>query len=331
MKTQAKRDFGFDNIKFILIFCVVLGHFLEFCRSGAGNFLYRLIYLFHMPLFLFVSGYFAKFDKKKIVFDCLGVYIIFQILYVVFQGIVLKSRTDLLFTYPYWIMWYPLVITFYSILLPLYKAESTKKRLSVLLIVFALSLFIGYEKSVEYPLSLSRFFVFQPYFLMGHYFKTEEESIKNKFLSFNLKKKYIFFTLLIIFTALLSYHAVSSRFITNKMLYGAIAYINPTDIFIRAELYVIGLCWIFLFIFLIKPLFSTSLPIISTIGKNTLPIFLIHGFIMKLGAKEIIPFNDNIFLVLLYTILVLLLLGNDYAARAVNLLFPWRWRIFTKK
>ena len=55
---KKTREYGFDNLRGLLIVLVVLGHLLEICGSfpGAG-FLYRTIYSFHMPAFLFLSGY----------------------------------------------------------------------------------------------------------------------------------------------------------------------------------------------------------------------------------------------------------------------------------
>ena len=59
-----KREYQYDNLRFLLIALVVLGHLLEI----AGDFphrelLYELIYSFHMPAFLFLSGMFARFDR----------------------------------------------------------------------------------------------------------------------------------------------------------------------------------------------------------------------------------------------------------------------------
>ena len=49
------RDSTIDIAKGIGIFLVVLGHFTVFASP-----LYHYIYLFHMPLFFFISGMFAK-------------------------------------------------------------------------------------------------------------------------------------------------------------------------------------------------------------------------------------------------------------------------------
>ena len=58
---MKERDTYFDNLKFILILLVVVGHLIEpFNDEAAMGAIYRFIYSFHMPLFIFAAGYFAK-------------------------------------------------------------------------------------------------------------------------------------------------------------------------------------------------------------------------------------------------------------------------------
>lgn len=62
MKT---RDIRFDYMKGWLIILVILGHsVLKFEDSFVSKVLFEAIYSFHMPLFVFLSGYFF-FNKKK--------------------------------------------------------------------------------------------------------------------------------------------------------------------------------------------------------------------------------------------------------------------------
>ena len=60
---MGKRDYRIDNTKGILIILVVIGHFLLPVASTrfTTNSLY-LIYTFHMPCFIFISGYLAKWQ-----------------------------------------------------------------------------------------------------------------------------------------------------------------------------------------------------------------------------------------------------------------------------
>lgn len=57
---QKSRDASFDFIKGILAFLVVWGHVIQYLQgSYQFNPIYIWIYSFHMPLFIFISGYFA--------------------------------------------------------------------------------------------------------------------------------------------------------------------------------------------------------------------------------------------------------------------------------
>lgn len=62
------RDLSFDALKGILILFVVIGHSIADCFYKIGdvshNVVFNAIYLFHMPLFIFVSGYFANSMTK---------------------------------------------------------------------------------------------------------------------------------------------------------------------------------------------------------------------------------------------------------------------------
>ena len=68
METVKKqRDYLYDNYKAFLIFLVVIGHFIEPAYTN-NEFLYTLkwfIFAFHMPAFIFISGYFFKIQNSS--------------------------------------------------------------------------------------------------------------------------------------------------------------------------------------------------------------------------------------------------------------------------
>ncbi|MEM5595768.1 acyltransferase family protein [Niallia circulans] len=59
---MKQRDYYFDNAKFILIFFVVFGHFIQSFINDNQNIytLYKVIYTFHMPAFILISGFLPK-------------------------------------------------------------------------------------------------------------------------------------------------------------------------------------------------------------------------------------------------------------------------------
>lgn len=61
------RDYLFDNIKALMLILVAVGHTLDpFIETQESLFRYLMqyMYLFHMPMFAFVSGYFSKNSDK---------------------------------------------------------------------------------------------------------------------------------------------------------------------------------------------------------------------------------------------------------------------------
>lgn len=59
MERQINRDYTLDGLKFLLICLVVLGHFIQGARynNEITTAIYSVIYNFHMPLFVLLSGY----------------------------------------------------------------------------------------------------------------------------------------------------------------------------------------------------------------------------------------------------------------------------------
>ncbi len=82
-----ERDYLFDNVKALMLFLVALGHVINvYMGDGAVEYtLIKYIYLFHMPVFAFVTGYFSKNAdraREKAMTGSLFPYILFQGVYI---------------------------------------------------------------------------------------------------------------------------------------------------------------------------------------------------------------------------------------------------------
>lgn len=127
---HIERNYQDDNIKCFLIFCVVLGHFLEWI---GFNSLYCIIYSFHMPCFLFLTGHYAKYDRKKIIGNIVYPYCLFQVLYLIFQEVVIeKTEIKIQFTTPYWLLWYMVAMLFYYLLIPFIEEKRIQIQYKIL-------------------------------------------------------------------------------------------------------------------------------------------------------------------------------------------------------
>lgn len=157
-KEETERVYLFDNIKGIMLYLVAFGHILDVYMGKAGveyN-LMKYIYLFHMPMFAFVTGYFSKdYDKARenAVRKILIPYLFFQLSYVLVGAIMialgLASFNANVFNYsiilPSSAFYYFLAVFFWKLL-----GKDIMKFRYPLLISLILGLLIGVVGSSEF-------------------------------------------------------------------------------------------------------------------------------------------------------------------------------------
>lgn len=117
------REFLFDNYKAFLIVLVVIGHFIEPCYENNG-FLYDLkwaIVSFHMPAFIFISGYFSKKGTsfKKLLNGLVIPYFVYEIIYYLLYTLILDKETKLYFAHPKFSLWYLMALFAWKLLAPM--------------------------------------------------------------------------------------------------------------------------------------------------------------------------------------------------------------------
>ena len=265
----------FDNLRAGLIFLVVIGHVFELVTSSLVDIAYIFIYIFHMPLFIFVSGYFAKYNPKKLLFSLIPLYFFFQFLYIVFARYAL-GQTWLIFqfTTPHWIMWYLFALIAWICLVPMLELFEKKKALFVILLTFVIGILAGFEITLGYYMSLARIFYFLPFFVLGYY------CARLRDFPGIVSKWYvrIIFGTLAAFVAFLVYRYFSM--IDVRWLWAAFSYesLAGYSYIVRLAKYA---CAIVVSVFMLS-MVPKGKWFFSYIGKNTLPVFLIHGFVVML-------------------------------------------------
>ena len=318
-----RRNYRFDNIKLILILFVIVAHFFELFKGEERA--YLTIYTFHMPLFIFLTGIFAKFDKKRII-KYIFTYVVFQILYKLFDFYILGNGKELSITFmtPYWLLWYMLAIILYIFLIPLIDTNNNIVKLIVITISVALSLVTPYFKYIGYGLSLARYFTFLPYFVCGFYFKDYIEKVDSK-----LKNKKLFIPLICVFVALaigVCVYMFKDTTITQNMLYGSYSYsVAKYNIGYKALFMLFAIIFIGTFYLLIP---NVKIPFVSVIGSNTMTIFLFHGFIVRyLKFLKFFKYDliENILLSIGLALLISIVLGNKYVSKVLNFIFTGRF------
>lgn len=180
MGATKQRNYLFDNIKFILIFLVTSVHLAGVVRSVTGPNQWIDLFLavccsFHMPLFIFISGYFSKNLSKSRTKagDILIMYLLIQTVFAVYKILVLNKGvpTFLGFLTPEFSMWYLFALFFYRFFLP--ELVKIKHIIPILFVVSiaAMDIFSGAGKD------FARTFANAFYFMLGYY-ATEEHILK---------------------------------------------------------------------------------------------------------------------------------------------------------
>lgn len=312
---QKKRDYYFDNAKFLLIALVVIGHAIRplIDQSKFLNTLYLTIYTFHMPLFILIAGYFSKNyhkkeQNKKVISAILIPYIIFQTLYSIFNSLLNPPlEVEVSAFDPYWIMWFLLSLFLWRVLLPYFVLVKYP-----VLVAFALAVFIGYINEADDFLSLSRTIAFFPFFLAGFYL---ERSHFEKLFS-PLKRIVGIGTLIGIFFLMYAFeYYLAPDFDFRRWLYFDFPYEELDHNEWYAGVYRIGLIVLsaiaslaFLAVVPRRQLWMTPL------GSRSIYVYLWHGFFIELfkdwGPKDKL---DNLFhysLVVFGAILLTVLLAS---------------------
>lgn len=171
-----------DGIKFILIVLVTIGHFSEPFRyntSFIGMF-YTVLYMFHMPLFIMLSGFFSKnvsnFKIKKRIKNLIEPYTVMALCALIFL-----SGSWKFMIIPATSYWYLLSLIEWNILLLILNRFVTNTNIKLFIsFVGAIFVFIILNQHEEF-LSLLKTASFFPFFVMGSILNDKTlNSIRNK-------------------------------------------------------------------------------------------------------------------------------------------------------
>lgn len=314
-----KRIFYFDNLKGLLILCVVLEHTLTICSNyyGFNYSLFKIISFFIIPLFIFTTGKFAKRSRKtpfKRALKMLKIYIIAQILVTIYYGYVLQiiSPSKSLLT-PRFTLWYLLSCTF--LYLSEYIIKNYKFR-NVFIISLLIALGSGFISQVTDSLSLTRTIATMPFFIVGYY--SEDINI----LEFASKYKRIIFILISLITIWFIFHQNFFLFKDTYLKYNYFTYRNPMECFLKRTL-----LYVFFFIFslFILNIIPKKKIFLANLGNKTLSIYLVHGTLLK-TMEHFCLFIDNpiIGTISTYFISILISVLLDYVTKIIkNLRFMY--------
>ena len=156
-----------DNLKFLLILLVVVGHFADPATATVPAYqsLFIFIYSFHMPLFIFIIGLFHRntnVTQRVLFFVSIG--FLQKILFYFTHLLAGTPEMGFELLADKWLPWFMFAIAAYTLLLYLLR-NFDKRYLLVASIVLAC--FAGYDQQIGDFLYLSRIIVFLPFYIAG--------------------------------------------------------------------------------------------------------------------------------------------------------------------
>ncbi len=266
-----------DNLRLIAIFCVVLGHLCETVYFYGSEFLYLWIYSFHMPLFACISGFcfsYGKGEKYKVLKNLIYPYLIFQTLWALFNINVMNDQSSLQYTTPVWVMWYLMSMSAWYFAAHLLEVNGACAKI-IFPVSILIALIVGYDITIGYFLSLSRTIVLFPFFYLGICIR-KNIAILGK-IRVNIKYRILSVCVLLACTVLI----FVLRFdISSSWLYHSYDYIRSgSNVWYRSSILLVAAV-IILSLFCIVP--DKNYGFLTRLGQNTMPIFLLHGFVIKI-------------------------------------------------
>ncbi|WP_138495718.1 acyltransferase family protein [Paenibacillus pinistramenti] len=277
-------DHYFLNLRFLLIVCVFAGNAIEplISRMPGLHGLYVWIFTFHMPLFVFVTGYFAKPNLhgpagRKVLAQIALQYVIFQSLYSLLDAAVFKVQNiHHSFFAPYLLLWF-LASHF---LWRIFTAALLKwKKSAQLAASLLLGVAVGYLAVDGTWFSLSRTFVYLPFFVAGYHFRAEWIV---KVFTPKIRLLAGAASILVLAAAYLWGERLPLGWLYGSMTYSQLGSYLWYDGLGRLGMYALQLVSSAAFLSFV-PLFTGRL---TDYGRRTLYVFLLHGFIVRLAAAS---------------------------------------------
>ncbi|MGP4000390.1 acyltransferase family protein [Streptomyces sp. 8N706] len=172
-----QRDSFFDNAKYLAIVLVAMGHAWEPLTDGSrtAEALYMVVYGFHMPAFIIISGYFSRsFDMradrlKRLVTTIAVPYVVFEVAYSFFKRWADDDPTQpISLLDPWYLTWFLIALFVWRMSTPLWKVVRWPVPLAL-----AIGALASISPDIGDDLDLQRVLQFLPFFVAGLFLKPE--------------------------------------------------------------------------------------------------------------------------------------------------------------
>lgn len=273
----AQRDPWFDNAKMALVTLVVVGHAWVLlptdAMDGTVGHLYDFLYAWHVPAFVFVTGYLSRsfeYSRRRLwqlVRTVAVPYVIFECAIALFRIYVGGERLQDLFSDPHWPLWYLSALFFWRLLTPIFKRLPAAVPIAVVI-----SLVTGLVAGNT--LDAARVLGLLPFFVMGLVATPERLELLRR------RPAQVVAVAVFVGIAVLSSYTdrlASTEWLYYRTRYGELDVSDPHAFAIRAVLLLVGTLGACAFLALVPRVGGWF----TRLGAMTLVVYLFHGFFIK--------------------------------------------------
>lgn len=314
---EKRGETFFLNLRFLLIVTVFVSNAMEplIREMAVLQHLYVWIFSFHMPLFVLVTGYFARSNLagaagRKVLMQIGLQYVIFQSLYSALDSLLFHVEDiHRSFFAPYLLLWFLASHLCWRLLMLAMRHWSPARQIAVSVLAGVL---VGYLQLDGVWFSISRTFVYLPYFVIGYHLSFGTLA---RFYSRRIKR-----AALAVSAALFAALAAFGGAIPFGWLLGSMTYAELGAGQWYAGLYRLGM---YALQIAASAAFLGWVPFAETRltdwGRRTLYVFLLHGLIVRFavfsGVYEQITGPAGAGLVILCAVLLTIALAQPAVKR----------------
>lgn len=278
-QNSTKRILFWDNIKGLLIWLVVFGHFVLDADILPGmsvslfNIVWSFIYVFHMPAFIFVSGVLSRNDAGKPLAKRISNFTFIGLSYLVLQGLFsiyyYLHDVDVDILVPLYSSWYLLALFVWRVITPQLKKYKVAFPVSIIV-----SMIVGFIPQLDRTFAIGRIIAFYPFYLAGFILLPSRiEALRSSY----RKTSAEFITAIVILIASLGggFYLALNRLGLNVLTMGA--YQSLGEVIFRLLIFVFAGIIIFGLV-IVTP--DKEIRFLTQAGRNSFAIFFLHRFIV---------------------------------------------------
>ena len=261
-----------------LVLLVVVGHSWTLLpHTTLNDHLYDFLYAWHVPAFVFVTGYLSRsfsYEPRRLwqlVRTVVVPYVIFECALALFRIHVGGEKLEDLFSDPHWPMWYLSALFFWRLLTPLFTRMPT---LVAIAVAVATSLVAGLYAGDT--LDMARVLGLLPFFVLGLASTKERlERLREPW----VRNAAVLFFLAIAVATTWTDQLAQTEWLYYRSQYGELDVGDGRALLTRGVLLVIGALGAWSFMALVPRVHGWF----TRMGAATLVVYLFHGFAIKGG------------------------------------------------